>query len=216
MTSVIYPGTDVRTNASSAWTDTCLAKLPGVLPDQFEVELFNTILTFLTRSGSWRGLVKYNVYANRDIIHLNPVGDNAKVNWIQVVWLSGSELPAYALPVPKEHPAGARGWYMDGTDSLRLVPTPSTGGFKILEIDASLIPITLGGELPDTLFTHWFDNIEAGVLSRFMLQHKKPWSNPTLGRVYGQLFSRGVAQALAMRKRGFTPGRRWSFRKISA
>lgn len=56
------------------------------------------------------------------------------------------------------------------------------------------------------LWTHWFEPIQAGVLSRLCLQPAKPWSSPQLALLHGRGYRRGVQAARSTAMRGYSAG----------
>lgn len=167
---------------------------------------------FYTKSTGWRDTVgPYNVLTNREVIDLNPVDQNTRVQFVLGAYflLAGNQAPQPLVPLTRKpvggNPNTPLSYFMQKPDVLQLFPVPNAALGKVLYVYACLVPTPNANLLPDISYTHHIDALLWGTLARLYMMPKKAWSNQTLAMQYQKQFRQEILIARDIATRGYGP-----------
>lgn len=194
------------------WVQPIKLRLAGATDPVIITELQAAVREFYLQSNAWREQIgPYNVYANTDLIWLNPVDAYSNVMFVHGAWLElpddGGTIQLAALNVrPTDGRTDSRPTHYSCPDPyvLRLYPMPSEALGTVLWVDATLVPLPDATRLPNMAASHHFEAILEGALARLLLMPNKPWTDPVMGMAYGRSFRRRCIQWRDMSERGYT------------
>lgn len=191
------------------WTNPLQARLAGITPAQINCELSAAIREFYFQSRSWREQIgPYHIYANNDLVWLNPVDAYSNVMWVHDAWI---EHPTEGRVVLKKQtmretgqdPARPRCFSLADPSVLRLSPMPDESLGAVLWINASLVPVPDATRLPNVAQSHHYEAILEGALARLHLMPNKPWTDQMLASRYAQTFRRRCVEFRAIADQGY-------------
>ena len=191
------------------WMKPLLARLSGATESTVRCELGAAIREFYLQSRAWREQIgPYNVYANNDLVWLNPVDAYSYVVWVRGAWLQDGDRRDYlaASTFRDTRPTTGRPTAFSTPDPyvLRLHPVPDTAMGAVLWIDAALAPAVDASRFPNIAATHHFDAILEGALARLLVIPNKPWTDPVLGMRYSQTFRRRCMEWRSISEQGYS------------
>lgn len=167
---------------------------------------------FYTKSTAWRDNVgPYNIATGRDLIDLNPVDQNTRLQFVlgAYILLSANQRPQALVPTNRKPVGGPPNipgsFFMDKIDRLQLYPIPNSTLGKVLYVYACLVPTPNANLLPDISYTHHVDALLWGTLARLYMMPKKSWSNQALSMEYQKKFRQEILMARDIANRGYGP-----------
>lgn len=174
------------------------AHLPGALPANLRVELFNTLDEFFQQTNAW---------VDTDTLHILPAQREYYIvpQYGRVVRFAG-------LWAADDHPIRAT-MPVIGTVRLSYVPSEAfdATAYTILTVSDPLREDDLP-QVPIWIFTTYSNTIVSGILHRMMIQPAKPYSNPNLSTLHGRRFHSGMVAARADADKGFVQNAQpWRF-----
>lgn len=191
-----------------------LMQCPGA-PDQLvKTQLAQVLREFYTKSTAWREDVgPYVVRGGRNIVQLNPVNQDARLQFVLSAYLfpylnSDTTQPLYPLtrlPLGGSPEPPSR-YYMQAMDQMLLYPTPDKDYGKILFVYASLVPLSTAVVLPDISYTHHLDALQWGVMSRMLAMPKKPWTDKAEAARLDRKYRQEILMWRDVANRGQGPG----------
>jgi hypothetical protein len=191
------------------WMNPLKSRLPGAVPAQIECELHAAIREFYFQSRAWREQFgPYNIYANQDLVWLNPVDAYSNVMFVHGAWIEDPDTGRLNLKPLTFRPTDGQvgdALYFQAADPsvLRLWPKPAASLGAVLWVDASLVPAPDATRLPNMAQSHHFEAILEGALSRMHMMSNKPWTDPMLGTRYNQTFRRRCMEFRAISDQGY-------------
>lgn len=194
-------------------------QLPGA-PDQLVLSQIGLVLRdFYTKSTGWRETVTgYTVVAGEAIVNLNPVSQDARLQFVLGAFLfpwQGSNTQQPLAPLQNDIFGGAPqdtpcAYFMVKADVMKLYPTPNMNFGNILNVYCALVPTTTQAQLPDIAYTMHLDGLLYGTLARLLVMGKKPWSDRALGMDYERKYRREILIARDFANRGQGPADAWT------
>lgn len=164
--------------------DNIQSTLPGVMLDAVRMSVWNAIESFCTRSTYFRQEADWRMGPGQTEYDFNPVDE--------------SLIAFTVLRV-----SGMSRWYVKPPATL-VDPYPSPTQGRDGKALLALRPVALDANLPDELFSLWFETILSGALFRLYSQPLKPYSSAQHAAAHGSLYSRGIAVARARATMGFS------------
>ena len=187
---------------------------PGAPDTLIDAQLQLVAKEFYTKSTGWRQLIgPYSVTENRDIIQLNPVDANSRVQFVLGAYLlltqTGGPTPLVPLVRPPSQSSNGSNpptsYFMQKPDVMQLYPFPSASRGKVLYIYACMAPTAAATVLPDIAYSHHVDGLIWGVLTRMMNMPKKNWTNKELAATYDRKYRQEIMIARDFANRGYGP-----------
>jgi hypothetical protein len=182
-----------------------------------QTHLARVLVDFYTRSTAWRVILgPLAVNAGQDIIELNPVDQDARLQFVLGAYRRPSNvqypqiLPASPVPIIGGNPGPPCSYTMERFDRLKLWPVPDQDYGKTLFVWASLVPTTMISILPDMSYTHHLEGLTSGLLSRLYGIPKRPWSDNGLAAQHNKIYRQEVAIARDEARRGYGPADAWT------
>ena len=190
------------------WMKPLIARLPGATEGTIRCELVAAIREFYLQSRGWREQIgPYNIYANQDIVWLNPVDAYSYVVWVRGAWLQqGTERINLQLQTTRDtSPRTGKPEAYSTPDPyvMRLSPIPDESLGAVLWIDAHLAPAPDASRFPNIAATHHFEPILEGALARLLVMPNKPWTDPVMGMRYSQTFRRRCMEWRSIAEQGY-------------
>lgn len=166
-------------------TNLVLQQVPGAPDPLVKTHLAQVLREFYTKSTAWRDNVgPYTIRGMRDIIQLNPVDQNARVQFVLGAYLFpylNADTTQELFPLTRKPMGGSpqppSRYFMQTMDMMQLYPIPDKDYGKILFVYASLVPLSTAVVLPDSAYTHHMDALQWGTLARLLAMSKKPWTD---------------------------------------
>lgn len=194
------------------WVQPLQVRLSGATEQVITTELQAAIREFYLQSNAWREQIgPYNVYADADLVWLNPVDAYSNVLYVHAAWLeledNGGTVPLQAATSrPTDGMTDSVPRYYSTPDPyvLRLYPKPSEGLGAVLWVDATLVPLPDATRLPNIAASHHFEPIFEGALARLLAMPNKPWTDPVMSMAYRAQFRRRCVQWRDIAGRGYT------------
>ena len=194
-------------------TNLVLMQIPGA-PDQLvTAQLAQVLRDFYMKSTAWReDLGPYAVRQNQNLVKLNPVDQNSRLQFVMDAWLypyEGANLPNQLIVLTRQPYGGEVNpptrYYMKEMDQLYLYPTPDKDYGKIIYVRGALVPLSTAAVLPDVSYTHHLDALQYGVLARMHAMTKKPWSDKVLAQQYRKDYVKQIMMFRDIAERGNGP-----------
>lgn len=174
--------------------DNVQAVVPAVGLSLIKMMAWNTIEEFYLRSTARRETVYWQMAIGVSEVDFNPYDATWLVAWVLDV--SGLHAPKIVMP----------GRLID-----LHAPTSPRHGAALL----ALKPVNFSANVPEELFSQWFETILDGTLYRLYATPAKPYSSPQLAQYHGGRYRGGIARARAIAQKEFTNGGgRWGFPRM--
>lgn len=174
--------------------DNVQAVVPAVGLSLIKMMGWNTIEEFYLRSTARRENVYWQMAVGVSEVDFNPFDATWLVAWILDV--SGLHCPKIEMP----------GLLID----LQPPSSPRSGQALL-----ALKPVNFTTNLPQELFTQWFETILDGTLYRLYATPAKPYSSPQLAQYHGGRYRGGIARARAIAQKQYSNGGgRWQFPRM--
>lgn len=187
-------------------------QIQGAPDTLIQTQLQQVAREFYTKSTGWRDNVgPYNIATGRDVINLNPVDQNSRIQFVLGAYTlkSASETPTILRPMTRK-PVGTTpntpvAYFMQAPDVLQLFPIPSATLGKILYVYASIIPTPNANLLPDISFTQHLDALLWGTMARLYRMPKKSWTDKDGAMMYEKKYRQEILMARDIANRGYGP-----------
>jgi hypothetical protein len=189
-------------------------QLPGAPDSLIQSQLYLVLRHFYTESTGWRttlGPFPVSAGVAGQNIYLNPVDQDTQLQYVLQVYLypapnTGSNtrqfLQPSTQPVVSNVPGPPSSYFMYTPDQIQIQPLADKSYGNILYVIASLCPTISAINLPDSAFTHYLDDILAGLFARMYRMPDKPWTDVEGARMYEKQYKRGVLTARDFAIRG--------------
>ena len=188
MSGTITPQSDQQTALGAApdverLYDNVQAVLPSVTLPLIRMAAWNAIEEFALRSTYFRDIVSWNMAPGVRDVDFNPYSADMVVCWVlHAHGLTNFHISPPARLVDMMEPTGARsGWAL-----------------------VALKPVSFDTDLPQEMWSNWFETLFDGTMFRLYGQPVKPWSNPQSALYHGTRFRQGIARARDIAERGHT------------
>jgi hypothetical protein len=160
--------------------DNIEAVLAGVQHSIVQMELWNTIEEFCTRTTIWRLHVGWAMAAGVNTVNLNPLDDISLVTHILQIY--GHQ------PVRVRAPA-------------TLIDAGDTRLARAGSVVVAAKPRRLADEVvPSLLVDEWSEELRDGTLFRLYMQPGKPYTSPQLATMYAKKWRHAMTRALVQAK----------------
>ena len=201
MSATVTPSDDLQTTLGSQPDiervyDNVLAIVPAVTFPLVKMALWNAIEEFARRSVHFRETVHWTMGIGVGSVDFNPYSATMSVCWV----LSQT---------------GLYRWQIDPPARLVDLVSPQTT-LRTGDAIVALKPVSLEADLPQHMWTQWFETILDGVLGRLYALPAKPWSNGQLAQYHGTRFRQGLNRARDIAARGYSNQQpNWAFPVIA-
>ncbi len=171
--------------------DNVQATVPGVTLAVLKMDAWNTIEEFYIRSTARRAWVEFGMPIGSDRIDFNPYDETWVVAWVLAVrGIHRHRIIPPAVLVDECNPEQAR----------------------VGRVLLALKPASFNTNLPEELFSNWFETILSGTLFRLYATPAKPYTNPQAAAYHGKKWMAGISRARDIAQRDYTDGPgRWRF-----
>ena len=185
-----------------------VAEAPGV-PEPVALDAVrNACFDFCRRSLWWTERMDTEAYASGESTYQVLAPPGAVVVAVLSVNIDGERIvaPSVMEDVDRSAPgawatAGPVATFVQlAPDVLQFLPTPNKSG--VYTCIAAFAPSRSATSVPDSLFSHYFETIVHGAISKLKRMPGQAWSDPSGALFYDQLFWKGVNSALLERNRG--------------
>jgi len=88
-------------------------------------------------------------------------------------------------------------YVLDGNNTLRLVPTPSTTVASLYDVRVAVKPLRTATTLDSVLTNHYDEELIHGALSHLYLIPRKPWTDLNLAQYHQGMFLNSMPRARA-------------------
>jgi hypothetical protein len=175
----LTPTSDQQTSLGSSpdverLFDNVQSVLPAITLPVIKIAAWNCIEEFAIRSTYFRDTVSWNMAIGVRDVDFNPYSADMQVCWV----LAQHGLTRWQVAPP-----------------ARLVdfyePTAARSGSALL----ALKPVSFDVDLPQEMWSTWFETILDGTLFRLYGMPAKPWSSPQLSQYHGSRFRMGINRA---------------------
>ncbi len=179
MSGTAIPVSDLQTAlGASPDTDRLYDNVQSVLPAVtlpiIKIAAWNAIEEFAVRSTYFRDEVSWNMAIGVRDVDFNPYSADMQACWI---------LGQYGLT----------SWFVSPPARLvdRREPTAARSGSVLL----ALKPISFDTDLPQEMWSTWFETLLDGTMFRLYGMPAKPWSSPQNAQYHGTRFRQGMMRA---------------------
>jgi hypothetical protein len=172
------------------------AILPGVTLSLLQMMAWGAIEEFAIRSTYFREQVSWSMAIGVSTVNFNPHSAD-----MQVCWVLGQD--------------GLWQWQVNPPGELVDLRTPTTArtGTALL----ALKPTSFDANLPNEMWTNWFETILDGTLFRLFGMPGKPWASPQLAQYHGARFRQGINRARDVATRNWSNQQApWTFPYFAA
>lgn len=198
----------------ATWLKALLPRTPGasrpVVLDEFRA----AAREFFTRSFAWREVIgPFDSVAAQTTYSLTSADPLADVAAVLQVDYNGRPLnPAPSRPPLVNDSADIpTAWYGAGLGAFSLSPVPSTGGTDMLVAYVALTLKPAATDVPDYVYTHFYDALFDGTLGRLYAHPAKPYSNTTGAQYHLGRFRAAIAEGAGMAKEGLINAQNWRY-----
>jgi len=199
------------------WLRDMLAVTPGCQPKVRKRALILACREFFEQSSAWRVTIgPKQLVANKKRYYLSPY--DAYANVVRVFSVEYNGMPLRPLP---RRPAGVEpdashpiGYYLEGTDQIRLWPQSAVSVDAALTFSVALTPKQTVTHLPRIAATHFYDAIYDGAVGRLFSQPAKPYSDPVRAQYHLQRFRAAIGKYAGQAKTNFSSAPTWSYPKF--
>lgn len=200
------------------WMQRLTVRFMSAPESLLRAELLDTIREFFKESNAWREQIgPYDIFANNDLIWLNPVDAYSEAVYVKRVWVQEEgKTPSFLQPLTMRYTEGTvntpTNYSLPDPYVIRLWPMPAVTMKSVLWVDAILCPLPDATRLPNIAMSHHFDAILYGAFARILAIPNKPWTDLMLSMRMSQIFRRDITRLRSQSDQGYTnadPG--WKF-----
>lgn len=179
MSGTLIPTSDQQTSIGASpdverLYDNVQALMPAITVPIIKIAAWNAIEEFALRSTYFRDTVSWNMAIGVRDVDFNPYSADMQACWV---------LGQHGLVQWLVHPPAR---LVD-----RQEPTATRSGWALL----ALKPTSFDTDLPQEMWSSWFETLLDGTMFRLYGMPAKPWSSPPNAQYHGGRFRMGINRA---------------------
>lgn len=185
-----------------------LAEIPGIPSFVAQRQLLRATRMFAEQTRAWRVNFQLSTVADTatydlssslptttelvDVISIKNTGGGEPVHPKTYIWLDQN-----TSDWRSETDIAAKWYVLDGNNTIRFIPTPSSTTANLYDVRVSVKPLLTATVIDDVLVNKFSEEIIHGALALLYVIPNKPWTNNGLATYHQLLFSASYASARA-------------------